>query len=450
MEDNKRLKYILEHFNIYVNEPTEDYEIISSYKSQPILIRHKETGKEYIGKYVFNTLVRIDPTNKKTYTQWLIQRIFDYIKRSEHQKLMRLLFEDAPIVKESLLIFEHKKKTKLFKDTVVHIPSLKKIKDVCNINQYNNIDLLLDAVDPFIERDYSELVQIVKNAINVKLGDLKYEDHKFLVYSPKTLSGSIILHPYATWCTARPSNSMFDRYTSNKTPFGTKSELLVFIDKETLKLFQIHFESGQVNKHNNSSAIPEFKECFLNISDGLAGFVENYLIRLIKGCVNLNNIKKDFNNIKMLAERYSKYLYQFGLINSYVNFIHKNETDLTLSGVNCLSDIDLSDLEKLQYVRLFSLNLKTFPILKKNNKIEILSLYGNSISYFPEDLKPFKNIKTLNLKNNHIRTIPDNISELDKSRGGSLLMLNIANNYLTESSIIDLKNKLPNVLIITE
>lgn len=450
MEDNKRLKYILDHFNICVDEPNDEYEIITIHNSQPILIRHIETGKEFIGKYVFNVLVRIDPTNKKIYTQWLTQRIFDLIKRSEHRKLMRLLFEDAPIIKESLMIFEHKKKTKLFKEKVGNIPSLSKINDVCNINQYNNIDMLLDAVDPFIERDYSELVQIVKNAVKVKLGELKYEDHKFLVYSPKTLEGSTIFNPYASWCTTRPNNSMFNRYTSDKTPFGTNSELLVFIDKETLKLFQIHFESGQVNKHNNTSAVPEFKEEFLNISEGLALFVENYLIRLIKGCVNLNNVKKNFNTIKILAERYSKYLYKFGLINAYVNFLHKDNTDITVSGVNCLSDINLSDMEKLQYVRLFSLNMKTFPILNKNNKIEILSLYGNAISYFPEDLKPFKKIKTLNLKNNNIKTIPDNISELDKSRGGSLLMLNVANNYLTETSIRDLKTKLPNVVIITE
>lgn len=447
MEDNKRLEYIKNNYNI-LDDVTDEYETISLHDSQPILIKHKETGNEFISKYVLNRLTKIDPTNKKIYTQWLVNIVFGLIRKEEHRKLMRMLFEDGENIKESLLIFDKKKKTKLFKEQVSQIYSISHINDHCNINQYRTIDLLFDVVDPFIERDYSELVKVVKDAVTLKLGHIKYEDHRFLVYTPTCLKGSTIFHPYATWCTARPKNGMFDSYTNQKSPFG-KSELLVFIDKENLTLFQIHFESRQVNKHNNNNTVDEFNKYFLLLSDGLAAYVEKYLIDLIKGCLTPHNLKTKFNLVSDLSELYASYLHKFGLLNSYINLLFKEKETLSLSGKICLNNIDLTALLKLQTVKLFSLKLKEFPLLRKKHNISILSLWGNDITYFPEDITPLKGLKTLNLKNNKIKTIPNNIGELDKSNGGTLIMLNIANNQLTETTKLELKSQLPNVLVIT-
>lgn len=448
MYNTKRLDFIRNKYNIYndLEEIPNTIEIVSKFVSgEPILLFDQNTGLEFISESAFRILIKTDPTKKKLYVQWLTQILINYLKISDHVHMVRMLNEDMNQINSSLNLFDQLKKTKIFKDTAKYINGFSNVKDVCDINQIKSIDRLFTIVDPYIKRDYSGLLEIIKNSIILKQGEQLYEDHLFLVYKPTKLTGSTIFKEYASWCTCKPQNSMFKSYTDRLKPNGSKSDLLVFINKKDLTLFQIHFESRQVNTHYNVNDIEGFKKKYLDMSEGLSIFINDYLINLLKMSIDGDKGKI----LSDLVDVYADYLFSFGFINDVINLLFKTSLDITVSGVLCKQSLDLYEIKKTKYLRLFSLGLKEFPILNKINEIEIITLFDNSISYFPDDLKPYKNIKSLNLKKNLIKHIPDNISDLDPSNGGSLIYLCITNNQLNDYNKNKLKELLPNVTVVT-
>ena len=70
----------------------------------------------------------------------------------------------------------------------------------------------------------------------------------------------------------------------------------------------------------------------------------------------------------------------------------------------------------------------------------------NNITVIPSGIEKLKNLVLLNLQNNKIEHIPDSISELDKTKGGSLtrLVIRDANPSVKER----VKKLLPSVEVV--
>lgn len=455
MKINKRIEYIKNNYDfIDVEDINHDYKIISYLKNdvnKPFLVINNLTGKEFLSTLVLQELERIDPTNKKLYTQWMSDILFKFVKSSNHTSLKRFIDEDANQIKDGLIEFDRLKKTKIFKESVEHIQALNSIKDKCNINQYKSIEYVYTAIDPFMDKGTTNILNVVKNAVNIKLGKCVFEDHKFYIYAPNSLAGSVIFSEFSYWCTASQGNSMFNKYTSKTKPNGSRSDLLVVIDKELSTLYQIHFESNQVNTHTNSNDVNGFINNYLSKSDALCGFFKNYLYNLLMECLNKANYKKKLSgNIGELSEIYSNYLLKFGFLNTILNITSKDKSivDITSGKSKTFEEIDLSDFNNLTVIKLANLNLKTFPILKKRNVVEVISLHNNNITYLPEDLSCLRKLKSLNISKNNIKYISEDIKQLDPINGGSLLLLCVRENPLTIESLRTIKDNLPSVKIL--
>ena len=77
--------------------------------------------------------------------------------------------------------------------------------------------------------------------------------------------------------------------------------------------------------------------------------------------------------------------------------------------------------------------------------LKALDLSANRIHSIPMDIRLLKTLEVLALANNNIATLPDELYELKQ-----LKRLYLEGNNLTESSILRLKEKLPDTEIITK
>lgn len=457
MKENKRIDYIRKAMGIidpvieFQNTKENDsaFEISSDLFvpyddfNHLMVVKNSITGKIHVTERCFEKIISIDPTPKKLYVQWLTNRIFDLVKRSDKVAFNRFIFEDNKQISESLKLFETHKKTKLFLETAVN-SLYEPIRDPRDINQYKHLDSLFNVVDVFIVRDYSDLVGVIKSMVATKQGVIMYEDYKTIVYSPKTLHGSVVLSPYATWCTTRDGNSYFNSYTNkNKKPNGSPSDLLVFIDKNNNVLYQVHFESQQINTSSNSMNIEGFVNQFLIGNNELISFIDDYLSKLFIMSVKANKLLPK-NSI------YFKYKTLLGLFDNVLEYMMNSDGLLLLDGgkVKIIQNIKLVDYPSIKSIGVVNNNLVEFPEFRNMKSLELYSLYGNNITMMPEDYKQYKSIKVLNLKNNRITHIPESISILDPSNGGNLEYLCLSGNQLSEYSINEVKSYLPNVTVI--
>ncbi|MFX0104455.1 MAG: leucine-rich repeat protein [Candidatus Hodarchaeota archaeon] len=167
----------------------------------------------------------------------------------------------------------------------------------------------------------------------------------------------------------------------------------------------------------------------------------------LNGLFKKKNIK-DFSNRELADILISYYILSFlKLTFGYIKF-EINEsgliTELDLSNVERYS----SGLSKLENIleSIFSLNTIKKCDLRFNHLINIPSVLNNSIEYLDlsynkitklPDFKYFKSLKTLNLKSNRLRTLPESLGEIN-----SLENLNLRNNMLTQlpSSISSLSS----------
>jgi Leucine-rich repeat (LRR) protein len=170
----------------------------------------------------------------------------------------------------------------------------------------------------------------------------------------------------------------------------------------------------------------------------------------LNGLFEKKNIKEFYN--RELADILINYyiLSSLKLTFGYIKF-EINEsgliTELDLSNVERYSSC-LSKLENI-LESIFSLNTIKKCDLRFNHLINIPTVLNNSIEYLDlgynkiiklPDLSYFKSLKTLNLKSNRLRNLPESIGEIK-----SLENLNLRNNMLTQlpssiSSLTSLKS----------
>tara|TARA_B100000925_G_scaffold124428_2_gene92525 strand:- start:5945 stop:7390 length:1446 start_codon:yes stop_codon:yes gene_type:complete len=393
---------------------------------------------------VFKSMLSSDPTKKKKYTQWMLEVFSRLLKESKYSDADRFVTEDLPLATEYLTLFEHHKKKKLFKELARESYALKGIvEDPTNINQYKSLSTLYDAVDPFIERDSSEMEKLIKTYIDSGMADLVVKDRKFSVIIPRDVKFCIIFDKFVAWCTSKPGNGMFSNYTTSRTynrPNGKNSELYIIIDHKFFNgdlsdgsLYQIHFESKQVRnrKQNNKTSF------YLDVLEKSVA-VSNYFNEVLT--INAKQVGNVNNNL------YVDYLIKFGWTEALFEMMDDFTPIIKFMNKELPRIPDVSKFKDLHTLIVAKSKLRHIDssIGSLQNLKELL-LPQNNITILPKEIGNLKNMIMLNLLGNKLEKIPDEIKYLDKTNGGSLYRLSVSREDVGEKNYRKLKNLLPSV-----
>jgi hypothetical protein len=404
------------------------------------MVDDKGKLKVRISEKVFDDATNADPTAKKIYLQWILSTFVKMIKENDLEEAIRFIDEDLPQASEYLEVFDKIKNTKLFKQSTSEVEGLP--EDPTNINQYHDLAQLYKAVDPFIEREVGQLENDIKKYVNANRAKVLYQDSNWLIYQPLDRDANCIMTSYASWCTAKEGNSMFQSYTSNnKEPGGNPSKIYVIINKAVLKgqsdeVYQFHFETEQYKDRTNGRNIDLYE--FFQKNPKLGLFFDNILKKLAI---------EAGGDIK--SNKYLKTLMALGEVDNIFDFIDTNSSELNLSGLK-LPKLP-NELNKFKNTVDFNANevgLTEIPsTIGDMDNLEFLLLRGNKIKSLPDTIGKLKNIRILNLKDNQLDKLPETISNLDPDNGGSLFKAILSGNDFRDSEKEKIQKLLPNVAI---
>ena len=389
---------------------------------------------------MFTDIFKADPSENKMFTQWMLNTFHRLLKGykasfndengnvavSEHidttGEAIRFATEDLPMAKDYLIVFEANKRKKKFRELCSKNPSLKEIKDYSDINQYKSLSQLFDAVDPFIERNPTEMESLINTMVKLGEAVIAAKDRKFTLYIPKTRNASIIFENYTNWCTARKENSNFTSYTDgNRKPNGEPSDLYIIINNDFFKgkseeLYQIHFETNQLkNKQNTEENVSIFEDV-LSKSEVLSDFFYKELIVMAKEC------KQGIDN-----NNYLNYLLKFGFAESLFEIFDEETTAIKIVNENTNNKKEipkLPDLTRFKNLEQFILAdaklSELHPSIGNLVKLEMLTISDNNLTKLPKELGNLKKLEFINIVGNKIKDVPEEIGLLDRTRGGSL------------------------------
>jgi hypothetical protein len=463
-----RLTFLAESFDIFENEfidiklkslVSDGYEALPIYanKSKKKLVeeadvigilsvkrneKDRELKKVSISSHVFTLMVLADPTDNKMYLQWMLNLFSSLIKENSISSAIRLVNEDLPQAKLYLGLFEDNKRKNKFKVLCKSTYGLKHIEDPTNINQYKTLSQLFDAVDPFIEKEPSAVERTMSKYVESGQALIPVKDRHFTLYIPKTTEASVVFDKFASWCTARKDNGMFESYTNgNKKPNGKNSDIYIIIDNkfftgESKDLFQIHFETDQIKDRNNSQTVSIF-ETVLMKSPSLSSFFKEELMGMAK------EYKKGIDNNK-----YLNYLIKFGFAESLFELIENDTPAIRYMRKEIPRLPDISRFKKLDQLIITNAGLVDIhPSIGTLLGLDMLVLVNNRITSLPKEIGNLKNMTFLNLTGNKITHFPEEIKYLDKSNGGSLFRLGVDIEEIGEENYHRLKLLLPTTSI---
>jgi hypothetical protein len=403
-----RLTFLAETFDVFEPErPIDEWkvdewepeEIKSFHGTRIAVVCSKKNAKGRVLKKVsicndvFASIITADPTENRMYMQWILNLLSRHLRTGnfeEIQKAIRLVEEDLPIAKEYLELFDSNKRKQRFKNLIKGSFVLKGIEDPTDINQYRSLSELFDAVDPFIEKNPSEMEKLIQKFVDSGQAVIPVKDRRFTVYIPKTRDASVIFNNYAGWCTCKPGNGNFSSYKSNyKKPNGQESDIYIIIDNK--------FYTGE----------------------------SDYLVQ---------------NNL------YIDYLVQFGFSESLFEFIEDNAPSIHFMKKKMSKLPDLSKFTEVDEFVIADAGLtELHPSVCSLPKIEMLILPNNKLHSLPSEIGNMKNLLFLNIKGNPISSIPTDIQYLDKTRGGKLFKVAVNKADIGAENYQKLKELLPSV-----
>lgn len=440
------------------------YEFVRGLKDDIIAVKtitledkRKPTVKIMVGAKVFTNMIMADPTEQKANLQWMLNTFKRLIKEGKISEAIRFAEEDLTVAKHYLTLFEQNKRKLKFinwcnvtehRKWVNHNKDLKESDwellkyNPSDINQYRTLSQLFDAVDPFMEREPSNLERQMNNFVNLGQALIPYRDRKWTIFIPLTTDANCVMNNFAGWCTTKPGNSMFDSYTkNNKKPNGKYSNIYVIINNklftgESKECYQIHFETKQLKDRTNGSNVNIY-EPVLSTSEGVSEYFHAELDAMAR------QLKSIDNNV------YLDYLIQFGFTESLFDFLDAKIPVLRLQNRVIPRLPDISKFKNLDSLLLMKLEMhELHPSIGELSKVELLSISSNKIKALPKEIGKMKNLAFLNIKGNPIEVIPDEIAELDRSRGGSLFRISVNVKDIGEANYKKLKKLLPSVHVV--
>ena len=489
-----RLEYIVKKFNVFEDDLGEDMiaknredlelnplgvKLIPVYDSMPtdagfksmsgnlIAIQKispiKKSGQapyiEYmVSETVFTNILIADPTENKSNVQWMLQTFVNDLATNKIEAI-RFVSEDLGLANTYLTLFEAHKKKKRFKEWAIKNEYRKwKVKNPnkseedwlelgynpSDITQYKSLSQLFDAVDPFRERSHSDLEDAMNRFVNLGEAEIDYRDRFWTVFIPKTKSANCVMENFAGWCTAQPSQGMFDHYvTSNRIPNGERSKIYVIVNNDLFEgksdeTYQIHFESGQIKDKQNGANVDLYDLIFSQPNgEGIHEYFHSVLDELAR--MDKNNV----NNNK-----YIKQLIEFGFSDSLFDYLDEDTDTIAFNNQKIPKLPDLSRFKNVDQVLILSTGLREIhPSLFNITKLNLLSLSENKLTSLPSGIGKLKNLDLLNIKGNPITSVPDEIAELDKTRGGNLYRLSVDVNDVGEEVFNRLRELLPSVVV---
>lgn len=414
-------------------------EILAIYSTK-LNEKDRELKKVSVSSEVFTNMIISDPTATKIYLQWIGNLFIQLIKENKvasTASAIRLVEEDLPQTNKYLTLFEANKRKKKFRDLCSTSYSLKGVIDPTNINQYKSLPQLFDAVDPFIEKDASAIERTILKFVESGQALMPVRDRKFTLYIPKTLAASTVFSDFANWCTATPGNGMFKSYTSNKKPNGDDSNLYIIIDNDFFsgksnKLYQLHFESGQLKDSRNGSNADIYEEV-LSKSEGLSNYFYEELITMAR------DYKKGID-----SNLYIDVLIKFGFAESLFDIMDESTPIIKFLQRQIPRIPDISKFTELDQLIIINAKLaELHPSIGSLENLKILSLTNNKIKELPKEIGNLKNLLFLNLNGNPLQDVPASIANLDVSNGGSLIRLGIKQEEVGDKIFNRLKELLP-------
>ena len=404
----------------------------------------KVTKSIRVAYSVFKSMLSSDPTPKKKYTQWMLEVFSRLLKESKYADADRFVNEDLPLATEYLTLFEQNKKKKLFKELTKDSYALKGVvDDPTNINQYKSLSTLYDAVDPFIERDSSDMEKLIQTYIDSGMAELVVRDRKFSVIIPRDVKFCVIFDKFVSWCTSSPGNGMFSNYTTSRTyrrPNGKNSDIYIIIDHKFFNgelkdgsLYQIHFESKQVRNRKQTNSTNFYADVLEN-SVAVSNYFNEVLTDYAKQVGNVNN------------NLYVDYLIKFGWTEALFEMMDNFTPIFKFMNKELVRIPDVSKFKELHTFIVAKSKLRHIDssIGSLENLKELL-LPENDLTTLPKEIGQLKNMIMLNLLGNKLKTIPEEIKYLDKSNGGSLYRISVSRDDIGESNYQKLRRLLPSV-----
>lgn len=456
LKSTDRLAYLAEKFEVFETTEKALKEKIKSLENKEIKFEVLRTSKILAIIYltgknelkpirnisisfeVFSDMVDADPTPNKSCVQWMLTTFSRYLKIGGDSlaQAIRFVDEDLPLASSYISLFESNKHKQKFKNLCKGSYILKNVENPTDINQYKSLSQLYDAIDPFIERNLSELENLLQRYVDSGQALIPVKDRKFCLYIPLTLDASVIFEKFASWCTARVGNGMFNNYTNHLKPDGTRSNLYIIINNkfftgESQEVYQIHFETNQLkNRHNSQENI---FENVINESEGLSNFFHDELITMAKSS------KGGLDNNK-----YLDFLIQFGFCESLFELIEEGTPIIKFETRKIPRLPDISRFKEMDQLIITNADMVELnPSIGKLKKLEMLVLTQNKIKFLPTEIGELKNLVFLNLIGNPLQEIPEEIKYLDRSNGGSLFRVAVREEDIGDENFRKLKKLLP-------
>lgn len=462
-----RLTFLAEVFDVFEcdsenSELKEKIKQITDAKYEPFMVnchtgntlaivsskvneKNRTQKKISICSNVFTEMIVADPTDNKVFLQWMLN-IFSKLAKegttSSVESAVRFVEEDLPQANKYLTLFEENKRKKKFKDLCGVSYVLKGITDPTDINQYKSLSQLFDAVDPFIEKDTSSMERTMQRFVDAGQAIIPVKDRKFTVFIPLTLEASVIFEDFASWCTARAGNGMFNSYTRNhKKPNGKDSDIYIivnnlFFEGKSNEMYQIHFETNQLKDRQNGSNVSIFESVIAN-SEGVTNFFYEELMSMAK-----SNRKGLDNNL------YLDYLVKFGFTESLFELIEETTPTIRFMTREIPKLPNITKFRHLDQLIITNAKLaEIHPSIGELQNLEMLVLTSNRLKALPKEIGNLKNLQFLNLIDNPIIEIPNEITYLDKSNGGSLHRIGVKEEDIGHENYQKLKALLPTTLM---
>jgi len=465
----KRIEFLAEKFKVFTIDETS--ELISKFTDDvdvelTIISLNKEASDVFglkevrtvhkgdkvrykqsimVSEIVFSKIINSDPSKNKMYSQWMLNIFVNLIKDGRLNGAIRFVTEDLTQANEYLKLFDANKRKQLFYDLCSSNLLLSKIKDPSNINQYGSLSTLFDAVDPFVERDLSNLAKNMGRFVDSGQALMPVRDRNYTVFVPLTRDANVLFDSVSSWCTAKPNNGMFKSYTNNNTPLGTSSKIYIIINNRVLDsnfsgkisnnmLYQIHFESNQIRDRSNGPNVNIYEDIILK-SPIIGEYFYNELMPLAKA--HIGNVG---------SNKYVRYLIDFGFTDVLFDMLDTDKPTIKFKDINIPKLPSLSRFKNLNMIFLANVNLVSLDCdLFTLPNLEVISIPNNKITTIPDEICNCNNLVFMNLVGNPIRSVPDEIYKLDKANGGKLdtIAISVVD---TGNNVYDkLKELLPNV-----